>query len=736
MLIPLRIRDYWLYEPLGGGGMGSVYKAISEKDDRMYAVKVLSRKEKYNQDLVKTILREGKIGSAVGKHKNIIDIIDYGLDGDEYFLITEFIAGERLDLMVESRKQIPEKEAVEFTLQLIDAEMHIIKAGYLFRDIKPENIIINKAGELKLIDYGLCVSLHDAANHENITDELNGSPFYIPPERIVGAPEGEYSEIYSLGMILFYMLAGRTYYSLAEVNDLVTKHLTSLRVLSVGSFLKHCNPKIVAIIDRMIARKPIKRYHDFATLKQDLEQHYQLLKESGKPRRLPPVVSGGAIPRVIPRINLNNKAAVYLVFFLVVVLAVLGIWGYLHYRKYSKTRMIRSALTESTASKLGVPKDIKAPKISADSLKREIDESVKKVTEQKIAALPSFSEPETRKLICSNLGLKPETSISSMTVDQALARMKDEIKASTDRAIAGIDRDFNAEKELAAIAAGLKIELPLKEPSTSRKDVDAEFKSYVQKKIDEKYSGKELYAQATEISKKYGGYKKGDIVEIQDAVGLKVKGAFNGKAGNKVVIGDRQILATDIPASERWKFNEAECEVKVQKMSEQLMDNFKKNKEKYRAEVETSDRTEFYRKYGYMAAGDGTVKTTKELVDEMLKKLKDNFQEEIKKREKKIREEADKKFNKSEYLKKNNFREIDGKWYAADDAVKIYLKREREKFDRNRKAELETILNDARKAIEKQIYGENGYVFYDNRWQPARALIDSLVEEKIREEIR
>ena len=516
-----------------------------------------------------------------------------------------------------------------------------------------------------------------------------------------------------------------------EVNDLVTKHLTSLRVLSVGSFLKHCNPKIVAIIDRMIARKPVKRYHDFATLKNDFEQHYQLLKDSSKIKVLPPVMSA----RAIPKIKLDNKAAAYLVFFIVFLLLVLGIWGFFHYKKSSRARELRKIFTEQVSAKIGVPADVRAPRMSMDQVKKEVDESVKKRTDDKIAALPPFNETDTRNLIFNNLNLKSGTS-STMSVDEALKKMKADASAFAEREIARIDRNFNEEKELASLAEELKIPLPLKEPSAARKDVDAEFKTYVQKKVDEKYSAKDLYGQMNEISKKYGGYKKGDTIEIQDAVGLKVKGIYNGRAGNKVVIGDRQILTSDIPAPERWKFNEAECETNVQKMSEQLLDNYKKTKEKYRGEVESAERGEFYRKYGYMAATDGSVKTSKELVEEMLKKLKANFQDEIKKREKKIREDAEKNSNKSEYLKKNNFREIDGKWYNTNDAIKIYLAREKEKFDKARKAEIDNIRNETRKSVEKQIYADNGYVFYENKWQPAKELLDKLVEEKVREEIK
>ena len=161
VLIPLKVKNYWLYSPLGGGGMGSVYKAVSSTvADKEYAVKVLPRNEKANQDFIKALLHEGEIGTLLGNHPNIIGIVEYGVDGDEHFLITEFIDGDRLDLLLGDKSQIPEKRAISITLQILEAEIHILKCGYLFRDLKPQNIIIDKTGTVRLFDYGLLSLIH------------------------------------------------------------------------------------------------------------------------------------------------------------------------------------------------------------------------------------------------------------------------------------------------------------------------------------------------------------------------------------------------------------------------------------------------------------------------------------------------------------------------------------------------------------------------------------------------
>lgn len=280
--IPHKIKDFWLIKPLGGGGMGSVYKALTESG-KFLAVKVLPREQLDNSDLVDSLYREGKIGQSLGSHPNIVEVVDFGLDGDEYFLATEFVDGERLDIIIDEEEKLSEEKAIDIALQILNAESHIYHCGYLFRDLKPQNVIIEHDGTARLFDYGLCVSLEEAANPDDESDSLEGSPYFIPPERIMGAPEGEYSEIYSLGMLIFYMLSGRNYYNVAKTTvELVGKHVTATRIASVATRFSHCQSETVRMIDKMITRYPQDRYCTFYELKADMEKLPALIRDSEK----------------------------------------------------------------------------------------------------------------------------------------------------------------------------------------------------------------------------------------------------------------------------------------------------------------------------------------------------------------------------------------------------------------------------------------------------------------------
>lgn len=274
--VPLRISNYWLYEPLGGGGMGSVYHAFHRKDKNMeFAIKLLPRKEKNNTYLIDSLLTEAKIGRRFGKHPHLTMVYEFGCCGDEYYAVYEYVDGIRLDQVIDSPVSLPEKQLVLWSLQILSAEQHMYDCGYLFRDLKPQNIIIDCNGNVKLIDYGLAMTLEAALNE--ISDEIEGSPYYIPPERVMGAGESQCSEIYSLGMILFHALAQTPYYSsTSDIIELLKKHVSSPRINDVSKKLPcKTSPELVSIIKKMISRDSKRRYQTYKQLGSELFQLYK-----------------------------------------------------------------------------------------------------------------------------------------------------------------------------------------------------------------------------------------------------------------------------------------------------------------------------------------------------------------------------------------------------------------------------------------------------------------------------
>jgi serine/threonine protein kinase len=257
--------------------MGSVYKAIhADNPDWEFAIKLLPRDKREDPHLVESLLKEAEIGNAFGRHPHLVAVADYGRSNGEYFAALEYCEGRRLDQIIDSPEQINQKYVLLWTLQLLSAEQRIYDAGYLYRDLKPQNIMIDTSKNAKLFDFGLCIKIEDSGASDS--DTVDGSPLYMPPERIVGMPENMSSEIYSLGMVLFHALTRKTYYTATGAFELAKKHVTSLRTTSVKQKLPiFVNPLIADVLDKMLARVPARRYQTFKEVAADIKTVYNKL---------------------------------------------------------------------------------------------------------------------------------------------------------------------------------------------------------------------------------------------------------------------------------------------------------------------------------------------------------------------------------------------------------------------------------------------------------------------------
>ncbi len=256
--------------------MGSVYHAFHKANpDAEFAIKILPRDLKADRSLICQLMNEAFNGAKFGGHPHIARVFDYGSDDGEYYAAYEYINGIRLDQIIDSPAQRPLKQLLLWVLQLLSAEQHIYDCGFLYRDLKPQNIIIDKQGNLKLIDFGLAIKIEDS---DKQGDEIQGSPYYMPPERIIGRPEGQFSEIYSMGMVLFHLIAKQPYYSAEDIRQLVGKHVVSLRINNVAGKLPHrTDPEIIRIINKMIDRSPNSRYQTYKELGKEMFDYYREL---------------------------------------------------------------------------------------------------------------------------------------------------------------------------------------------------------------------------------------------------------------------------------------------------------------------------------------------------------------------------------------------------------------------------------------------------------------------------
>ncbi|MCF7791509.1 MAG: serine/threonine protein kinase [Victivallales bacterium] len=277
MFIPHQVSDYWLIQPLGSGGMGSVYKAIHHQNARKYSVKLLQRDNRTDPEVIQNLLHEGKVGKEISDHPNLCPVIEFGNKNNEIYIVSKFLEGIRLDILVDTYGPVKEETVLKWGLQLLSALQYIYKKGYLYRDTKPQNIIISKNKEdAVLFDYGLAVEIEGLAPEEE--EHIIGSPMFLPPERCVFDREDMYSEIYSLGMVLFYCLAGNPYYESSDVKEIISMHTRKIRMKTVSALLKNINPDIVDILDKMLKRNPEDRYQTYKEAYNDIKQIYDIYR--------------------------------------------------------------------------------------------------------------------------------------------------------------------------------------------------------------------------------------------------------------------------------------------------------------------------------------------------------------------------------------------------------------------------------------------------------------------------
>lgn len=260
MLIGKRINGrYKLLEMVGGGGMANVYLAQDMILEREVALKILRMDFNNDEEFIKRFNREAQSATSL-THPNIVSIYDVGEDGDIYYIVMEYVRGLTLKQYIQKFYPVPIEKALDILKQITSALSQAHHNGIIHRDIKPQNILIDDHGNVKITDFGIALAL--SATNITQTNAVLGSVHYLSPEQARGGMANNKSDIYSLGIVMFELLTGRLPFSGESAVSIALKHLQSETPSP-----KRWNPSIPQSVENIILKATAKdSYYRYETV--------------------------------------------------------------------------------------------------------------------------------------------------------------------------------------------------------------------------------------------------------------------------------------------------------------------------------------------------------------------------------------------------------------------------------------------------------------------------------------
>ena len=304
---------YELGELLGRGGMAEVRKGTDVRLGRTVAVKRLRTDLASDATFQARFRREAQSAASLN-HTAIVSVYDTGeelaSDGtnvSQPYIVMEYVAGRTLrDILREGRKILPER-ALEITSGVLSALDYSHRAGIIHRDIKPGNVMLTPAGDVKVMDFGIARAVSDAQSTMTATAAVVGTAQYLSPEQARGETVDSRSDVYSTGCLLFELLTGRPPFVGDSPVSVAYQHVRE-QAPQASSFDADLPPEIDAIVAKALAKRVEDRYQSAAAMKEDVDRFL-----AGRPVQAPPVASDTAtafIPTAGPPMHDTAATAV------------------------------------------------------------------------------------------------------------------------------------------------------------------------------------------------------------------------------------------------------------------------------------------------------------------------------------------------------------------------------------------------------------------------------------------
>jgi tRNA A-37 threonylcarbamoyl transferase component Bud32 len=259
---------YTLAEPLGGGGMAEVYLAHDEVLDRDVALKILRSQYANDKEFVERFRREARSAASLS-HPNIVSIYDRGRSEEgAYYIAMEYVPRGTLKEKISRDGALEPGMAAGVALQIADALSAAHENGVIHRDIKPQNVLVTKTGDVKVTDFGIARAVSSPLT---ATSAVLGTAGYMSPEQAMGQPVGPQSDLYSLGVVLYEMLTGDIPYRAESPVAQAMMHVNEQ-----PRSPREVNPEVPEPLDaltlKLLGKTPEDRYPSAAALANDLER--------------------------------------------------------------------------------------------------------------------------------------------------------------------------------------------------------------------------------------------------------------------------------------------------------------------------------------------------------------------------------------------------------------------------------------------------------------------------------
>ncbi|MFP4056987.1 MAG: protein kinase domain-containing protein [Candidatus Brocadiia bacterium] len=288
------IAGYRILERVGRGGMGTVYRARQLSLDRIVAFKILSPSLAWDEEFIERFTQEARSAARL-VHPNIVRALDVGKEGSIHYFVMEYMPCGTLEDKIEREGRVAPDRVVPILCDVARGLAYAESQGVIHRDIKPDNLMPDEQGTVKIVDMGIAGHLEGRRGMVQ-HDGVFGSPHYIAPEQAAGERIDHRADLYALGASAYRMLSGRTLFTGASQSELMAKHVNE----EPGP-LKRVAPwvprRLCDIVMRLVEKDPDERFQSAAELLEALESLGAGGESTRRPTELKKVPVGRDRPR-------------------------------------------------------------------------------------------------------------------------------------------------------------------------------------------------------------------------------------------------------------------------------------------------------------------------------------------------------------------------------------------------------------------------------------------------------